>query len=124
MVYRRFGIYLVDFDNAPKNSSVQRGYRPAILISNEENNFFSPTVQVLPLTAEEKKNLPVHVRLDGFGLDRPSIVLCEQIQTVPKRAIRHYISHINDPETQALINNGLAIQLNLHKTIQEEKQYA
>ena len=35
--------------------SVQGGIRPCIVVSNDINNIYAPTVQVIPLTTVEKK---------------------------------------------------------------------
>ena len=117
MIYRRFGIYSVNFDDAHENSCVQGGVRPAIVISNEMNNVHSPTVQVIPVTSAFKKNLPVHVDLCGFGLRKPSIALCEQIQTIPKCLIGKYIGEIDNLYVQNRINKGIKIQLNLSEAV-------
>lgn len=54
--------------------------RPAIIVSNSQNNRFSRVVEVVYLTTKEKNPLPTHVKIDS--IDRPSTALCEQIHSV------------------------------------------
>lgn len=89
-------VYMVQFDGT---GSVQRGFRPAVIFSNNLGNAFSPNVIVLPLTSSLKKiNQPTHVILDAesCGLRYNSMVLCENPQSVSKSALRSFISHLGD----------------------------
>ena len=77
---RMFDIY---YANLSKNSvqSEQGGIRPVIIIQNDVGNKFSPTVIVLPITKEIKKeNLPTHCILhksntNGLEFDSMAILL-------------------------------------------------
>lgn len=69
---------------------MQGGVRPVIIISNDMNNRFSPTVQIIPLTSKGKKrNLPVHVSIGAIEnvLERESQALIEQLTTVDKAVL-------------------------------------
>lgn len=80
----------VFYANLPICGSVQGGVRPVVIISNDMNNRFSPTVQIIPLTSKgKKKNLPVHVCI-GAGenvLGKESQALVEQLTTVDKSVL-------------------------------------
>ena len=56
---KRGDIYYVDFGNQ-KNSHIQQGIRPAIVVSNNKANDHSHLVTVVPLTkqVQKKKHLP------------------------------------------------------------------
>ena len=107
----RGDIYMADLP-CIQGESVQMGYRPVIIVQNNKGNAFSPTVQVIPLTSRKKKELPVHVKIKGCGLIKESIVLTEQITTIPKSALHTFVGKINDAEME-MINKCIAIQLGL-----------
>lgn len=47
-----------------KGGSVQSGYRPVFILSNNQNNTYSSTLNVIPITSKmNKRKLPVHVEL-------------------------------------------------------------
>lgn len=67
--------------------SEQKGDRYGVVIQNPKGNTHSPTVIIAWITSSKnKKNLPVHVEIDGpfYGLEKESIVLLEQLRTVDK----------------------------------------
>lgn len=91
-------VYMVQFDGS---GSVQRGFRPAVVISNDVGNKYSPNVVVLPLTTSLKKvNQPTHVILqaESCGLRYDSMVLCENPQSIPKSALGILISRLGREE--------------------------
>ena len=69
-----------------KDGSVQSGYRPVFILSNDKNNTYSTTLNIIPLTSKmNKRKLPVHVELwsyQQYGLKTPSTLLVEQITTI------------------------------------------
>lgn len=85
-------------------------WRPAIIISNDAANKFSPNVTVIPLTSQEKKPLPTHVCI---SCRVQSTALCESIQTVAKSRIGEYIKHCTNKEMHSLeeaIRSALSIE--------------
>ena len=95
-------------------SSIQSGYRPVLIISNDKNNLHSPLVNIIPLTSKgNKRCLPVHVdlnRYNDYGLSMPSTVLCEQVTSIPAKNLDRYIGNIFDDVTRARIKRALEIQ--------------
>lgn len=92
--FKRGDIVLVDFGNTIGH--VQGGIRPALVTQNDKGNYYSPTLQVAPLTTQDKKKLPTHIDLDTCcGISRPSTVLFEQSRVVDKemQVIKH-IGHV------------------------------
>lgn len=73
-------------------TSVQSGWAPVLIVSNDMANAHARTVTVLPMTRILKKpDLPCHVALDPasvtMGQDwelSPSMILAEQITTIGK----------------------------------------
>lgn len=85
---KRGEIYCADLD--PVVGSEQGGIRPVLVIQNDVGNRFSPTVIVLAITSRQHKaDLPTHVALEAgeAGLNRPSLVLAEQMRTLEKRRL-------------------------------------
>lgn len=93
--------------------SEQKGYRPVIILQNNVGNKHSPTVVVAALTSEirSKAQLPTHYLMKAEnGLEKPSIVLLEQIHTLDKRRLKKYIGKADDKHL-AGIEYALAISL-------------
>ena len=75
--------------------SQQDATRPVIIYSNNKNNLFSPTVQVIPLTTKMKE-LCVHVLIEGCGLREPSMALLEQLTVINKTQLKEKIGVLTD----------------------------
>ena len=88
----------------------QAGERPAIVISNDIGNLFSPTVIVVYLTSQLKKMMPTHVCI--AGLKKPSTALCEQIETVSKERLDNRIYRLSENEMQK-IDKAISISLGI-----------
>lgn len=101
-------------DLGHNDGSVQSGYRPVFIISNDTNNQYSPTINVFPLTTKmNKRNLPVHVELwnyKKYGLSAPSTILVEQPMTVPSDRFVKKAGSITDAETLEKICRAMGIQ--------------
>lgn len=111
MNIHRGSIYMASLP-ITKNSSVQGGFRPVLVVQNNTGNTFSPTVQVIPLTSRIKRDLPIHTTIIGHGLDKESTALTEQMQTVNKTILRQYIGKVDD-ETMNRVDACIMIQLGL-----------
>lgn len=94
--------------------SVQGGYRPVFILSNDKNNTYSTTANIIPITSRiNKRKLPVHVELPKhheYGLNSPSILLVEQIQTVNIEQLDRCIGKITDSKVFTSITNAIFIQ--------------
>lgn len=62
MMCKRGDVYYVDFGHN-KESCVQCGIRPALVVSNNRANESSPVITVIPLTARtyKRRSIPTHV---------------------------------------------------------------
>ena len=96
-----------------RSGSIQSGVRPVFIISNDINNKFSPTVNVLPITSRTKNNIPVHVNI-GFseGLSQESTVLTEQVVTINSNQLGDYIGKTSrhkmyEIEKAVMLQNGI-----------------
>ena len=94
---KRGSIIMVDLPLG--NGSVQGGTRPAVVISNDRGNKFSPVLIVVPLTSRTKKLLPTHHTIEPSminGLSKTSIVLAEQIITIGKDTVRNIVGTLEE----------------------------
>ena len=95
----------------PTTGSEQRSGRPAVIVSNNENNTFSLTYEVCYLTLKDKPNLPTHVHVDR-GPCRGSTILCEQISTISADKLGDYMCRIPD-EIEVDLDRAIAVSLGL-----------
>lgn len=73
--------------------------RPAVIVSNNMCNTFSPTVTIVYLTTKPKKPLPTHTTV---LCKVPSIALCENIYTISKTCLGNYIRSCTYSELKEL----------------------
>lgn len=97
-----------------KDGSVQSGHRPVFILSNDKNNTYSTTLNIIPLTSKmNKRKLPVHVELwsyQKYGLKTPSTLLIEQITTITVEFLDRCIGKVSDKETLCSISNAISVQ--------------
>lgn len=97
-----------------KDGSIQSGYRPVFILSNDKNNTYSTTLNIIPITSKmNKRKLPVHVELwsyQRYGLKAPSTMLVEQIMTISLEHLDKCIGKVSDSETLGDISRAMAIQ--------------
>lgn len=96
------------------DGSIQAGYRPVIVCSNNMANRYSTVITVIPVTSRPKKNLPTHACFMGCGLPQKcSIALCEQILSLNKFRLRKKVGTIRNTIYEEKIKKAIAIQLDL-----------
>ena len=86
--------------------------RPGVVVSCDEGNRYSETVQVAFCTTQPKSNLPTHVEILSTG--RASTVMCEQINTVSLERLGNYIGRCTAEEMRD-IDIAVATALGLKK---------
>lgn len=106
---KRGEIYYVQ-NNWQEVGSEQRAGRPAVIVSNNSNNYNSEVVEVVYMTTKPKNDLPTHVVTRSTPQD--STILCEQIFSVSKQRLGEYVGKLTESEMQAL-DIALAISLGL-----------
>ena len=90
----RFGdIFLAELTG---DGHEQRGRRACNITQNDVGNLHSPTVEIIPLSANVHKarHLPCHVLVQAdevTGLRLDSLALAEQPKTIDKRKLVHRI---------------------------------
>ena len=92
----QWGVYLIDLDD--NNDNIQSGIRPCICVSNDINNTWSNNVHFVPLTTQNKKNLPTHCSLkkeDYAFLKEDSVVLAEQLNICSIENVVRFLGRVN-----------------------------
>ena len=109
---KRGEIYNVNF-GTDHESFKQSGTRPAVIVSNNKANMNSPVVTVVPLTARvwKKKYLPTHVQIRNSGLNKPSMAMAEQVETLDKSCLGEKIGEILDDMVMEQLTVALQIQI-------------
>lgn len=108
MKYKRGDIVFAD--NSVAGGSMQSGSRPYVVISNDYNNKYSDIVTVVPLTTQQKKELPTHYYL--FRKGKRNIALAEQITCIVRDDII-YVAENLSPKHMRGIEERVKIQLGL-----------
>ena len=114
--YLRGDMYYADLGQGV--GSEQKGYRPVVIVQNDTGNKHSPTVIVAAISSKVgvKPKLPTHYFINAeCGLDRPSIVLMEQIRTLDKQRLTEYIGRLSKEHIQGM-NRALAVSVDLIHT--------
>ena len=102
-------------------SYVFEGYHPVLVISNNETNYRSAAITVIPITSNtQHQYLPTQVAINEYDLARVASdfsfrngsILLDQITTIDKAILRGYIGRVkNDKLTQ--IEDALRQQLGM-----------
>ena len=108
--------------NFPTCGHEQRSGRPAVIVSNNENNASSGVVEVCWLTLKDKPNLPTHIFIDS-GPCVNSTVLCEQITSVSTERIGDYMCRIPEHLEEAL-DKAIMVSLSLLPTVKVDPKTA
>lgn len=94
--------------------SEQHSGRPGIIVSNDQNNKYSSTLEVVYLTTKPKKALPTHVSIEAARFR--SIALCEQVHTVAKTRVGDYIDKLSKYEVED-VDAAIVISLGLENAL-------
>lgn len=88
--------YSISHEGGATNGSEQFADRPAVVVSNDENNKHSGVIEVVYMTTQPKTDLPTHVTIRSTG--RISTVLCEQVSSVSTERVNNYIGQVSEQE--------------------------
>lgn len=114
MTVKRKGIYIATLEKK-ENSSVEYGTRPVVVLQNDKGNLHSPTTIIAPITSQlGKHRIPPHVYLQNPVLEKESIVLLEQIQTIDQKQIVEYLGDATAGE-MSKIEQAVRISLGMNR---------
>ena len=118
MTVKRGDIYYADL--SPVVGSEQGGVRPVLIIQNDVGNKYSPTVIAAAITSQiGKAKLPTHIEImaqNGYGLNKDSIVLLEQVRTIDKRRLKEKMGHL-DTDAMNRVNEALSVSFGLDSVL-------
>lgn len=100
----RYEIYAVNLD--PTIGAEINKTRPCVIISPDEMNKHLLTVQVAPLTSQERL-IPSRVKIEAnstSGLKNNSFAVVDQLKTIDKQRCNTYIGRISESEAKAIAN--------------------
>ena len=108
---KQYDVYLTDLN--PTIGSEQHGVRPVLIISNEYENLLS-TITIIPITSlkQGRRVYPNELLLET-ELQKPSILLCQQIRTISKKRLVKKLTSINDADIQNKIVDVLCMRFKL-----------
>ena len=89
-----------------------QGRHPAVIVSNDEQNKFSPLITILPLTSQIDKVYPFQV--ESYLKDKKGVILVDQIRTIDRKRFGDLIDQISEPIMEK-IEKALHITLALKK---------
>lgn len=56
MVCRNFDIFMARLSEDTDGGSLQAGFRPVLIVSNDKANQYSPVINIIPITSKKRKN--------------------------------------------------------------------
>ncbi len=101
-------IYLVNFDPTIGHEAKEK--RPALIISNNIHNQYSPLVTVAPLSSNINKVYPfeVYVSKKSTGLNENSKIMIIQLRSVDQKRLINKIGNIEDNKIINQINKVIS----------------
>lgn len=113
-------IYYI-YPSGIETGSEQVAGRPAIIVSNNRCNEYSSVIEAVFLTTKEKTQLPTHVKITSSA--KPSVALCEQVNSISKMRLGDLMGKCTDEEMQ-LIDKALCDSLGIEEKPHETPQTA
>lgn len=106
-------VYWVDISKVftIDDTHAQRGIRPCVIVSNNQNNINSSRVVIVPLTTK-KDNLPQHTKVMLHGIE--NYVLPECITSIPKNFLKKKYGRISK-KAFYFVSKAIKIQLGIWK---------
>ena len=112
LLVKRGEVYWADLSQGI--GSEQAGVRPVVIVQNDVGNRFSTTVIVACISSQiQKGKLPTHIEVGKkYGLEKDSVVLCEQLKTIDKVRLKERITCFN-PTVMSAINQAILVSVGL-----------
>ena len=106
-------MYLVNFD--PTVGHEVKKKRPALILSNNIHNQYSPLVTVAPLSSNTNKVYPfeVYVPKKLTGLNENSKIMIIQLRSIDKKRLINKIGNIEDKKITNNINKVISEHFDL-----------
>jgi len=104
----QYDVYLADL--SPTIGREQFGKRPVLIISNDYENLLD-IITIIPITSlkDGRKIYPNELLLQN-ELEKPSILLCQQIRTISKNRLMKKLTSIDNYITRRKIVDILSLR--------------
>src|SRR5437016_6472743 len=70
-----------------------QGFHPGVIVSNNQQNLFSPLITIIPLTSQLDKIYPFEV--ETYLNNRKGKALIDQITTIDKKRLGDYLGKLD-----------------------------
>lgn len=100
---RRGDLIFVENPMQVPNGHALCGNHPAIVVSNDTNNFYMKTVVICWLTSNMKRiDLPTKVvfQQGQYGLKKDSVMEAEQMTTIDEENVAFLLGHLSDQDME------------------------
>lgn len=105
---------LVKENDINPNGSIEFKRRPFVVVSNNTHNFYSTTVNLVPVTTRDHGTLPCHVEFTYN--DRPQVILTESIVTGNIADLDAYMYTLS-PEIMDKVDEAIRCQFDVHENV-------
>ena len=112
-IIKRGDIYKVVLD--PTIGKEIKKTRRCVVVSNDQQNLYSPLIIIIPITSDMEKLYSWEVVIHSEGKERK--ILTDQIRSVDKERIREHKGKVSY-ETLTKIEKALSLVLSLRKELQ------
>lgn len=112
-IVKRGDIYKVVLD--PAVGREIKKTRRCVIVSNNQQNLYSPLLIVIPITSDMEKLYSWEIVFHSEGKDRK--ILTDQIRSVDRKRLREYKEQVGY-ETLAKIEKALSVVLALRRELQ------
>lgn len=119
---KRGEVYRARLDDAEgheQKGDKETGYRPVVIVSNNQQNAKGKIFVVVPLTSKIKK-LYSAFQVPIFFRDKPGRAKCEQVRVIDTDRLGKYRGKLTETE-MSLINERLIFVLDLLETFSNEQ---
>lgn len=112
MEIKRGEIYYIDMN--PTTGAMEGSLKPALVISNNAQNSYLPTVIVAPISSKRKTVLPTHVDIPSKegGLAEGSVILLEKISVIDKSRLKRRLGTVSR-DTMYQVDYAIRVSLDL-----------
>ena len=96
-------IYLKEEASVNLGENIQSLERPFVIISNDINNTYCPTLNIASITKQiHKSNYPMHVLISKrkYNLQEESMALLESVFTVNKGFVREIVATLDEEDIE------------------------
>lgn len=99
----------------PVVGTEQKGFRPVLVVSNEEFNQSISNVTILPLTSTQRRLYPSEVLLTKGKAGQPelSIIMAHQIRTISKKRLGRLLGYLNEESIRQEVRESVREHLDL-----------